>query len=360
MSDEIEVVVFYSWQSDLPKATNLQAIRTALRIASSNAEGKLSKRDLSIRIDEATKRTSGSPNIPATILRKIAASDIFVCDVTPIYKVSDGHPKSSANPNVIFELGYAVSQLGWDRVILLFNEALGNFPQDLPFDFDRHRVSRYTLAEMSVPKKGAHAPLVTLLTDAIVAVVEDDPKKPSEISQLTPEQMRRQRDVTNLRWLLENVHWPTLEQHIEEAPKIMHGDVIFFFEGFDGVRKAHLFHIYDQKLMARIDAIHHAWAKTTSFGTRYERVTGGDRYIFSVPPNRAWTKHEEKAWEAIETSLKELHKAIKEFLAYIRSNYLEIDIAELNALSWKRYVQFHQDFEQAVSQRNKPTIRADE
>lgn len=349
MPDEIEIVVFYSWQSDLPKVTNQQAIRTALRIAISNAEGELFERDLSIRIDEATKRTSGSPNIPATILQKIALSDIFVCDVTPIYKASDGHPKSSANPNVIFELGYAVAQLGWDRIILLFNDAFGDFPQDLPFDFDRHRASRYTLAEASSPKKGGHPPLVDLLTHAIVAVVKEDPKKASEASQLTPEQTRRKRDIRNLRWLLENVHWPTLEQHMQEAPKVMHGNVLFFFEGFNGVRKAQLFHIFDDELLTRIDAIHRAWAKTTSFGTRYEPVRGGDHYIFSVPPNRAWTEQEEKAWQAIESGIRDLYKAIREFMAYIRSSYLEIDIDELNELSWKRYVQFHQDFDQTLS-----------
>lgn len=206
MPDEHEIVAFYSWQSDLPKATNLQAIRTALRIASSNVENDLTSRNLSIRVDEATKRAAGSPNIPDTILRKIAGSDIFVCDVTPIYKASDGHPKSSANPNVIFELGYAVAQLGWDRVILLFNESFGRFPDDLPFDFDRHRASPYTLAEASAPKKGGHGPLIALLTEAITAIIKDDPQKPSEALLLTPEQTRRQRDIKNLSWLLGNIH----------------------------------------------------------------------------------------------------------------------------------------------------------
>ncbi|QHN03084.1 hypothetical protein FTO74_06650 [Granulicella sp. WH15] len=351
MPDEIEIVVFYSWQSDLPKTTNLQAIRTALRTASSNAEADLSDREISIRIDEATKRTSGSPNIPDTILRKIAVSDIFVCDVTPIYKASAGHPKSSANPNVIFELGYAVAQLGWDRVVLLFNESFGAFPQDLPFDFDRHRASPYKLAEASVPKKGGYAPLIVLLTEAIVAVIRDDPKKPSEMSQLTPEQTRRQRDVKNLRWLLENIHWPTLEQHIDEAPKVMPARVLHFYEGFHGVRTAKLFHIFDNDLLALIDAIHSAWSRTTSFGTRYERVVGGDHYIFTVPPNRAWTKDEEKAWAAIERGIKDLHKAIEDFLRYVRTNYLEIDIDELNEISWKRYVQFHQEFEKSIARR---------
>lgn len=165
---------------------------------------------------------------------------------------------------------------------------------------------------------------------------------------MTPEQIRRQRDVKNLRWLLENIHWPTLELHIDEAPKVMHGAVLHFYEGFHGVREAKLFHIFDNDLLALIDAIHSAWSCTTSFGTRYERVIGGDHYIFTVPPNRAWTKDEEKAWAAIEKGIKDLHKAIEDFLRYVRTHYSEVDIDELNEISWKRYVQFHQEFEKSI------------
>lgn len=349
MPNEQEIVVFYSWQNDLPKTTNLQAIRTALRVASSNVENDLADRNLSIRVDEATKRTPGSPNIPDTIMRKIAASDIFVCDVTPIYKASNEHPKSSANPNVIFELGYAVAQLGWNRIILLFNESFGNFPNDLPFDFDRHRASPYTLAEASVPKKGAYSPLVALLTEAIVAVIKDNPKKPSEINLLTPEQTRRQRDIKNLSWLLENIHWPTLEQHVQEAPKVMNTRVLHFYEGFHGIRHAQLFHLFDSELLDRVDALDRAWTQSVSFGTRYERVRGADHYVFTVPFNRAWTKQEEKAWKDIEKSIKDLYKAMRDLLRYVRTNYLEVDIDELNKIAWKEYVQFHEDFAKSTS-----------
>jgi hypothetical protein len=348
MKEKTEILAFYSWQSDLPKSTNLQAIRTALRAASSVVESDLSDRNLLIRPDEATRNVPGSRNIPDEIRRKISASDIFVCDVTPIYKASDGHPKSSANPNVIFELGYAVAQLGWDRVILLFNESFGDFPDDLPFDFDRHRASPYKLAEASAPKKAAYAPLVALLVEAIATIIKDDPKKPSEALLLTPEQTRRQRDIKNLMWLLANVHWPTLEQHIEDAPKIMGGRVLYFYEAFSGVRNAKLFHLYDTQLLAHIDAIQRTWSQTTNHGRRYERVLGADQYIFSVPPNRAWTKEEEKSWAAIEKGVMDLDKAMKSFLDYVRTNYLEIDLDDLSQTAWKECVQSHERFKKSI------------
>lgn len=67
MSDEKEVIVFYSWRSDPSKSTNLHAIRYALRGASSRVEAEMSGQNLAITLDEATKRMPGSPNIPLSI-----------------------------------------------------------------------------------------------------------------------------------------------------------------------------------------------------------------------------------------------------------------------------------------------------
>ena len=64
-----KTVVFYSWQSDLPKATNLNGIRQALRIAANNVENSID--NTSVELDEATRNTPGSPNIPFTIFEKI-------------------------------------------------------------------------------------------------------------------------------------------------------------------------------------------------------------------------------------------------------------------------------------------------
>jgi hypothetical protein len=63
------------------------------------------------------------------------------------YDTDPGAKRPCPNPNVGYELGYAVATLGWDRVILLFNEACGEFPKDLPFDFIQNRASPYRLEE---------------------------------------------------------------------------------------------------------------------------------------------------------------------------------------------------------------------
>lgn len=144
MENQKEFLIFYSWQSDLPEKTNLKAIRSALRNASSLVEEDA---DIRVTLDEATRGESGSPNIPATILQKISACDLFVCDLTTINSSSGEECRKTPNPNVLFELGYAVSILGWGRVVMLFNKHFGKFPDDLPFDIDRHRASPYLLSE---------------------------------------------------------------------------------------------------------------------------------------------------------------------------------------------------------------------
>lgn len=153
--------VFYAWQSDLPAKFNRTAVKKCLRVASGELEEQLSTetRQIEILIDEATRDCPGSPNIPASILEKIQASDVFVADVSIINSESDY--KATPNPNVVFELGYAVANLGWERVILLINESHGKVKR-LPFDFDRHRASplaRATTAELRIGNKPPATPI---------------------------------------------------------------------------------------------------------------------------------------------------------------------------------------------------------
>jgi hypothetical protein len=150
MAKKQKIVVFYSWQSDSPKKTNLNAIRGALKSAAANIEK--THTDLEIVPDEATRATSGSPNIPLKILEKIQACDVFLADLTTITPVRAR--RACPNPNVSFELGYAVADLGWDRVILLFNQAYGSFPKDLPFDIIQQRVGTYRLRKPILNPRG--------------------------------------------------------------------------------------------------------------------------------------------------------------------------------------------------------------
>ena len=75
------------------------------------------------------------------------------------------------NPNVVFELGYAVANLGWERVILLINEAHGQNRASACSIFDRHRATPFMLAE----GKGTPKELTKTLTEAISLIVSRRP-----------------------------------------------------------------------------------------------------------------------------------------------------------------------------------------
>ncbi len=85
-----------------------------------------------------TQGVAGTPDIVATILRKIDEAAVFVGDVTPIATSASG--KACANPNVLLEMGYANKALTTDRVIQIWNTAFPGAEIDkLPFDMRGRR-----------------------------------------------------------------------------------------------------------------------------------------------------------------------------------------------------------------------------
>lgn len=136
----MQQVVFYSWQSDLPNATNRGIIQDALEIAvkAISSDDTIALEPV---IDRDTQGMAGSPDIRTTIFSKIEAADVFVADVSIVGKISE--KKNTPNPNVLLECGFAMNALGYDKIILVFNDAFGD-PPDLPFDLSGRRLITYT------------------------------------------------------------------------------------------------------------------------------------------------------------------------------------------------------------------------
>jgi hypothetical protein len=125
-------VIFWSWQSDNSKENKhfiSKCIETAVQ--------QLGKEDSAIvlEVDRDTKGIAGMPSIADTILSKIVSADIFIFDATLTY----GEPRPAPNPNVLFELGYALAILGSQRVIGVMNVANGLNANRLPFDLVHRR-----------------------------------------------------------------------------------------------------------------------------------------------------------------------------------------------------------------------------
>jgi nucleoside 2-deoxyribosyltransferase len=102
--------VFFCWQDDVP--TNTRLIREALKRVLKTIDG--------YEIDEATRDVLGAINIADKALEKIRDCDIFIADLTVINKGSKF--RITPNPNVMLELGYALSEKGESRLILISRE----------------------------------------------------------------------------------------------------------------------------------------------------------------------------------------------------------------------------------------------
>ncbi len=116
--------VFYSWQSDTIEDSNRYLIRDALSEATKKLEWDL-------EVDEATRGVPGSPVIFEAILAKVDRCAVFVGDLT-ICGTYRGE-RSTSNPNVLIEYGYALRAVGGDRIITVLNRHYGD-PEALPFD----------------------------------------------------------------------------------------------------------------------------------------------------------------------------------------------------------------------------------
>ncbi|MGR3311105.1 MAG: hypothetical protein ACUZ77_10045 [Candidatus Brocadiales bacterium] len=120
--------IFYSWQSDIGRNRNF--IDKCLKAALTQTT--------SFEMETATRDSVGSPDIASTILAKIRSSNLFLADVS-IINPEDVDSRKCPNPNVMYELGYAVRELGEDNIILIANRETTDTSK-LPFDIRNRRM----------------------------------------------------------------------------------------------------------------------------------------------------------------------------------------------------------------------------
>lgn len=278
-------------------------------------------------------------------MEKIRSCDVFVCDITTINSDAAPEFRRVPNPNVAFELGYAVANVGWSRIIMVFNDAVASV-KEAPFDIDRHRILPYKLATDDPKNKSGHAQLAASLSAAIDAIAEHQPPKPISGVAQSPEQVRRNRDIANLKWLLSNIHFPTLDQMIEELPELMPSRALHFWEGFNAVVKNSLFYLYDTELLATVKAMHKSWGICVSNGEQYHMTTNPNVYVFKKPDDVSLSERQERVWKTINSARESLFELQQSLLKTIRERYLEIDLDETNQAAWQEYKDMQRDIEQ--------------
>ena len=140
--------------SDRPKNQNMGYIRRCLTEDCRKLE---KKHGIKIVIDSDSRNGKGNQTIDTTILKKIESCDLFVCDITPIRKpwiaFNSTQEKEVPNPNVMYELGFAVSALGWSRCILVWNNKFGDVNHS-PFDIRNYSTVTYQIGKKELSLEG--------------------------------------------------------------------------------------------------------------------------------------------------------------------------------------------------------------
>jgi hypothetical protein len=172
----MDFTVFYAWQSDTDERVNRYFIRDAIELALKNL-----RRDAKVldapRLDHDTKNVPGTPDVFATLLRKIETAGVFLADITYVAAVpGDTTPlKHVPNPNVMIELGYALAKITDRRIITVMNTVFGS-PEDLPFDLAKHRWPIcYELKPSSKPTATERQELAKSIAQAIRDILASGP-----------------------------------------------------------------------------------------------------------------------------------------------------------------------------------------
>lgn len=119
--------IFYSWQSDDSSTRNY--LKSRLEEAASSVGN--------FEIVTATSNERGAGDIAGAIFEKIDGCDLFLADVSIINPRS--RTRKCPNPNVMYELGYAIAKKGKDNVVLIANQVTTNTAH-LPFDVRNRRM----------------------------------------------------------------------------------------------------------------------------------------------------------------------------------------------------------------------------
>lgn len=307
----MNVTIFYSWQSDTP--FNNKEIRLAIREAMNALERELS--NVILKLDEATSNQVGSLHIPNSILNNITESDIFIGDLSTVGKSNYG-TKKIQNPNVLIELGYAISQLGWNRTLILFNKNFGGF-EDLPFDIEKRSCLDFNIIKSD--DKNGIGQLRTELIGRIKSIILNNPERPQ--NRIEPLDRERANDLKQLKALLQTLNIQALDTFF----RIGHNQISF--KVANGIKQMKLltssksFYLNDKRLKKLVSDFEKTWADIFKYILKYYQQ-GAEAYANALP-NKG---RPASITKMIMVDIKTVEKSFNSLLKYLRSNYPEIEI----------------------------------
>lgn len=320
-----DLVVFYCWQYDLPHDKNKDYIKYILEKVRREIFEEMS---INIIIDEATRDLLGSDKISHAILKKIQESDIFICDVSIINNEAF-NIRPVSNPNVLFELGCAVSFLNWERIILVFNEEFGSL-SNLPFDLEKHRTTLYNSNYCDLDRERI---FINSIKYKIIAIWKQNPIKGYLSPEIRKIKIKYEKDIQNINKFLKSFLITLIDQHVENAPRRINTDIYLFFEEFERLLKhnSYNFNIYDNELKELIYSFHFYWKNSLPdfYEDSYYHHVIDTILVFSNPGDAPLNENQEETWKRIEENKRLMHNCLHKILTLIRAKYIEVDISSI-------------------------------
>lgn len=310
--------IFFSWQSDLPREGNTTAIRSAARRAIDTLERET---DLRFELLEGPGG-SGAEEIACGLASQIRRCDMFLADVTLV--TPPGAPRRAPNPNVMFELGLAAAEVGWERVIMLLNQEFGE-PEHLPFDIRHRTVVRYRARREQMT--GDLGTLAGRLGAEIRRVIADAPPRPREIAAGTVEEVQRARDLRWLERYFSYIDRTVIADHLDRGPHQRLADAVLMFDAAHAEVGSNTFMLNNRLLQEAVLAFDAAWVRSIGFDVHY-RETSSDRLktFGTLAPTPKIARLEQRALRELTRAHEELRVAWASLHRCVFSQYPEIDL----------------------------------
>lgn len=310
-----KLIIFYSWQSDVE--FNNRAIRESLRLSITDLERLESFPFLEIK--DSTSNLVGATHIPDSILADISKSDIFICDLAIIGQ-SNNQNRKIPNPNVLIELGYAISKLGWSRIVVLFNEQLGDL-KDVPFDIEKRSVLLYKVKDEN--DNNGKGQLKSKLKDWLQKIVTENPDRPTILSALF-DVKKREHDIKILRQILLLFKTSEMDYLFSNGHARISHDILNNRKKFGEMLNSTKFFVYDEEARRLILNVEANWKIIDQMISQNFKKKGYEfeHMILSNKQRGDVTPHYVKPKELIAA----LRVSFTELLTHIRNNYLEIKI----------------------------------
>ncbi len=306
----MNLTIFNSWQSDT--RCNSKGIRTALRDASNKLESQIA--GLHIKIDEATSNQVGALHIPNAILQNISNSDIFVVDLSTVGSTFNG-TKKLQNPNVLIELGYAISQLGWDRIILLFNKEFGEF-KDLPFDIEKRSCLDFKI--ISEDDTNGIGQLRENLIARVRQIIEVSPEKPSRMTVVLDKD--RANDIKTIKRIFTWMEPAEMDYLLEHGTSRVKKSLVEGAQQLDDFTESLAFHVTDKGLKKRILKLADNWSVFV------ENVPKSYTLEQEAYVNNTVLKGRRKTSLLTQYLIEDIDKAYVSMLKFVRKYYPEVEV----------------------------------